>query len=163
MKKVYIAFGGNIGDPKETILKAIDLLCGEGLLLEKCSSFWYTEPMGDKNQPWYTNCVALFKCENLIPHLLLEKTQKIEYLLGRTRVKNNQNAARTIDIDMLDFNGISLRSDLLILPHERMFIRAFVLVPLMELEPEYMYGNKNIQSYLAEIEYRLDGNKIYQN
>ncbi len=162
-KLFYLGFGGNIGDPELNITQAIDLLEKSiDIKLVAKSSFWRTEPQGDKNQPWYVNAVVCFSYENLSPHLLLEKIAEVEYNLGRERVVGNQNAARTIDIDILDFSGIILDENNLTLPHPRMFSRAFVLVPLHEIASDFEYNGKNISAYLDEIEYTLDGKKIYQ-
>ncbi len=162
-KIFYLGFGGNIGDPEVNIQQAIDLLQEIlNIKLVAKSSFWRTEPQGDKNQPWYVNAVAAFSYENLSPHLLLEKIAKVEYNLGRERVEGNKNAARTIDIDILDFSGINLDEKNLTLPHPRMFSRAFVLVPLHEIASDFEYNGKNISAYLDEIDYTLDEKNIYQ-
>ena len=166
MYKVYLSFGANLGDTVKTISSAIELLCNEKEIeLIKQSSFWYTEPMGEKeeivNQNWYTNCVALFKT-NLVVEKLFEKIVDFELKLGRIREENKRNQSRTIDIDILDFNKKRLNTKDLILPHERMFKRAFVLIPLKEIEEEYTFENISIDEYLQKIKYTLDGKKIFQ-
>ncbi len=162
--KVYLSFGGNIGDVKTTIEKAIlKLLENKDIKLCAKSSYWLTEPQGDKEQDWFVNCVASFFVTNLTPHLLLEKTKEIEYTFGRKRIEGKQNAARTLDIDILDFASIKLDTKELTLPHSRMFERAFVLVPLCEISPQYSYNSKEIQVYLESIEYKVEENKIYQS
>ncbi len=163
-RKIYLAFGSNLGNSEENINCAIELICNQlGLILEKKSSYWYTEPMGDKNQDWYVNVIVRFSSMNMEPYHLLEKLHEIEYALGRVRIVGNQNAARTIDIDILDFEGYSLDDNKLSLPHKRMFERAFVLVPLKEIEPSYAYKNKSIDEFLAEITYTVEDNKIFQD
>ncbi len=162
-KKVYLALGSNLGNTEKNIEAALNLLEKEPeITLLKKSSYWQTEPQGDKNQAWYTNIVAVILCNNLYPYILLEKIQKIEYLLGRERIEGNRNAPRTLDIDILDFENVKSYDEKLILPHPRMFSRAFVLVPLAEIEADYSYNNQNIQEYLKEIDYKIEGKKIFQ-
>ncbi len=161
--KVYLSFGGNIGNVEETIEKAIlKLLENKDIRLSAKSSYWLTEPQGDKEQDWFVNCVIAFNLTEISPYLLLEKIKEIEYTFGRERIQGKQNAARTLDIDILDFASTKLNSKELVLPHPRMFDRAFVLVPLCEIAPEYTYNSKDIQSYLEAIEYKVENNKIFQ-
>ncbi len=163
-EKIYLSFGGNIGEVEACILEAIDRICAiENIELCTQSSFWLTEPQSEEDQAWFVNCVASFYATGIEPHLLLEKTKEIEYSLGRKRILGIQNAPRTIDIDILDFASRKYEDKDLILPHQRMFERAFVLVPLCEISPEYSYNSKSIREYLEAIEYRVCENKIYQS
>ncbi len=160
----YLGFGSNMGDSKATIEKAVALL--EKTLpacMLKQSSYWYTEPMGDKNQDWFTNCVTIFSAKSLLPHTALDKINEIEYILGRRRIEGNQNAPRTIDIDILDFDGQYIKDERLTLPHPRMFERAFVLVPLLEIAPKYAFNGKRAEDYLKQLTYSIDNKKIYQD
>ncbi len=167
MKKVYIAFGGNIGNVEERIQTAITMLCSDdknsaNLELISHSTFWFTEPVGtDEEQDWYTNSVAVFHCP-IEPHKLLEKTKEVEYLLGRVRVEGNQYAARTIDIDILDYEDFHCSDAELTLPHPRMFERAFVLIPLREIEPNYVFAGKSIDDFLSFIDYKVYRKSIFQ-
>ncbi len=159
----YLGFGSNMGNMEEIIEKAISMICQvPDITLIKKSSYWLTEPWGDKNQEWFTNCVASFEAKDLTPYSLLEKIAEIEYNLHRVRDKNNRNAARTIDIDILDFKPYTFCETMLTIPHIRMFERAFVLVPLEEIAPDYTHEGRGIKSYLAEINYKIEGNKIFQ-
>ncbi len=158
----YLAFGSNMGNRKEIIEKAIEMLEEDMVLINK-SSYYLTEPWGDKNQDWFTNCVASFKAYNLAPYSLLEKIHKIEYTLHRVRDNTNRNAQRTIDIDILDAKHGKISGEDLTIPHERMFQRAFVLVPLKEIEPNYSHEGKNIDTLLAQIDYRIEEDRIYQD
>ncbi len=169
--QIYLGFGGNLLDTEKIINEALEELCAnDDIRLVKASSFWQTEPQGDKNQSWFTNSVVLIECHNLPPHELLKITQQIELDYGRKRQKENQNAPRTLDIDLLSFlppdnpqGHEDIHSDCLTIPHPRMFTRAFVLIPLQEISPDYTYCGKSIQDYLKEVEYTLDEKKIFQN
>ncbi len=160
---VYLGFGGNIGNVEENINAAIKRLCeDEKITLTKQSSFWYTEPLQcDEEATWFTNAVASFETSYQALELL-ELIMHIEQHLGRERKEGNRNLSRTIDIDMLDYKNESMDTKRLILPHPRMFQRAFVLVPLLEINPDYLYDNRDIHSYLSEIKYKLVDKNIYQ-
>ncbi len=162
-KLVYLAFGGNIGNVEQTINLAIDLLRNDSNidLLERSSS-WFTEPLQcEEDAQWYTNAVALFET-SYKPLELLDISSSIELDFGRKRIEGRQNISRTLDIDILDYSNEHFHNERLILPHPRMFERAFVLVPLLEIAPDYRYNNRSIQSYLSEINYKLLDKNIYQ-
>ncbi len=167
MQKVYLAFGGNIGNVDERIQMAINLLCAKDsnsakLELIGHSSYWYTEPFETgEEQEWFTNSVGVFHCA-ISPEELLEKVQDVELMLGRVREEGKINAARTIDIDILDYEDFECDTENLTLPHPRMFKRAFVLVPLQEIAPDYSKYGKNVDEYLSEIEYKVFRKSIFQ-
>ncbi len=163
-KTVYLAFGGNIGNVEENINKAIKLLCeDEKITLKMQSSFWYTEPLESEEEDanWYTNAVASFETSYQALELL-EITMHIEKTFGRERLEGKKNISRTMDIDLLDYNNEIMHNERLVLPHPRMFKRAFVLIPLLEVSPIYLFKNRDILSYLSEITYKLVDKKIYQ-
>ncbi len=160
---VYLGFGGNLGNVEDIISKAIKLLNeDEKIQLKMQSSFWYTEPIKcEKDANWYTNAVASFETSYQALELL-EVIMHIEKKLGRERVEGEINLSRTIDIDMLDFNSEVMHTQKLTLPHPRMFERAFVLIPFLEVNPVYLFNNRDLLSYLSEIKYKLVDKKIYQ-
>lgn len=94
------------------------------------SSFYRTEPVDLKQQPWFVNCVAEV-ATNLFPLQLLKTLQRVERDLGRRRTIDK--GPRTIDIDILLYENAMVHSTELNIPHERMADRRFVLVPLCEL------------------------------
>lgn len=131
--KVVLALGANLGNPKQQISDAI-VKIGEIVNIAKISSLYETAPFQVKDkQPNYINAVLVGDTE-LQPKELIHKLLDIEAQLGRER--SFQNAARTIDIDIIDYEGFFLESDELTLPHPRAHERRFVLEPWAEIEPD---------------------------
>ena len=137
--EVFLSLGSNLGDRAYYIKEAIERLkMHPKVSIEKISSFYETEPVGCDGQPWYYNAAVKIDTE-LMPEELLAFTKRIENELGRVRVK--RWGPRTIDIDILLFNGIERKKDVLTIPHPRMLERAFVLEPLNEIEPGLILPN----------------------
>ena len=131
--KVVIALGANLGNPKQQIQDAIAKI-GEVVKIAKISSLYETTPFQVKDkQPNYINAVLIGDTD-LQPKELIHKLLEIEAQLGRER--SFQNAARTIDIDIIDYEGFFMESDELTLPHPRAHERRFVLEPWAEIEPD---------------------------
>lgn len=133
--RAIVSLGANLGDREEALklaLQALDTLCKTRLTA--VSSFYSTEPVEvADSQPEYLNCVALLETE-LSPSALLGACLGIEASAGRLR--QGFKSARTLDIDLLLYEGFTSESDELTVPHPRMNGRAFVLVPLAELFPD---------------------------
>jgi len=129
---VYLGFGSNIGDREANIRRALEQLQTVDLRLLRVSSLYETEPMGFHDQPWFLNQVAEFVTE-LLPLQLLQRIQNVEKKLGRKR--EVVNGPRTIDIDILLFGDVVMKTAELTLPHPRYRERRFVLEPLLELNP----------------------------
>lgn len=141
MKSVYLSLGSNVGDRLSHIRTAIDRLATAGLEIRRVSSFYRTEPVDFRPQPWFVNCVAEVGTE-LMPLQLLKALQSVERSLGRrpgslrSRGFGRRGVAkgpRPIDIDILLYENVVVRSSVLTIPHERMSGRRFVLIPLREL------------------------------
>jgi 2-amino-4-hydroxy-6-hydroxymethyldihydropteridine diphosphokinase len=130
MKRVFISLGSNLGDRPGNIQKALDELAAAGMEIRRVSSFYRTEPVEFRQQPWFVNCVAEVGTD-LLPLQLLRAIQRVELNLGRRRVINK--GPRTIDIDILLYENVVVHSAGLNIPHESMAERRFVLVPLCEL------------------------------
>lgn len=157
----YISLGSNCGNSPanlENALEAISKLPGVQVLL--ASRIYKTEPQEDPNQPWFFNQAALLNT-GLAPHELLAGLQKIETALGRVRDPQQRFGPRTIDLDLLYMDGIELNTPQLILPHPRMWQRAFVLAPLLDIAGKPLL--EMAETALSELNYRLDNDKIYQN
>jgi 2-amino-4-hydroxy-6-hydroxymethyldihydropteridine diphosphokinase len=140
---VYLLLGSNLCDRRKNLLLAqyyINLLCGE---TRKASSIYVTEPWGNLKQPAFYN-QALMIQTGMGPFRLLNCLRRIEKKLGR-RVKN-QNTARTIDIDILFYDDIILKTPKLAIPHPRLHLRNFTLQPLAELNAVLVHPffNKSI-------------------
>lgn len=132
MAIVYLSLGSNIGNRRQYLLKAIDLLKDKGVLLLKQSTIIETLPVGGPLQDKYLN--AVIKCKtHLFAEELHQVTQSIEHQLGRVRVI--KNGPRVIDIDILLYDDVKLVTSTLVIPHPRMLGRAFVMKPLSEIDP----------------------------
>lgn len=131
--KVVLALGANLGDPRKQISLAIDAI-RDLVKVEKVSSLYETAPFKVNDaQPNYINAVLIGETE-LQPKELIKELLAIEAKLGRQRTL--PKAARTIDIDIVDYEGFFLKSDELTLPHPRAHERRFVLEPWVEIEPD---------------------------
>ena len=133
MTAAYVGMGANLGDPRAQLLAAWDALgrIPDTHVIAR-SSLYRSAPIGYANQPAFLNCVA--RLETALPAQgLLTRLQAIERNLGRAR--SFANAPRTIDLDLLLYGTETLATPDLTLPHPRMHERAFVLVPLLELDP----------------------------
>lgn len=129
----YIALGANLGDPRATILKAVnDLALIHGVSLVKRSSLYQTAPL-DAGGPDYVNAVVELQTILTAPALLAQ-LQALEQATGRQRPF--RNAPRTLDLDILTYGDARIQSEALTIPHPRMGERAFVLVPLAEIAPQ---------------------------
>ena len=133
MKRVFLSLGSNLGERAGNIQKALDKLARAGMEVHRVSSFYSTEPVEFRQQPWFVNCVAEVGTD-LMPMQLLKAVQRVELSLGRRRVISK--GPRTIDIDILLYDNISSDLPELTLPHPRMEERAFVLIPLREIAPQ---------------------------
>lgn len=143
MSKVYLSLGSNIGDKLGYLKKAISFLQDdENINNLLCSSFYETDPQGFIKQSTFVNCVVEFETD-LDPYALLKICQSIEVKLKRVRLF--RWGPRTIDVDILTYEDIIINREDLIIPHERMLERAFVLVPLCELDPGYNKYLENVK------------------
>ena len=130
----FLALGSNLGDREGNLQRAVDLLNAEpGIDVVGSSSVWETDPVGGPSQPDYLNAAVRLETD-LAPHALLEACQRAEAALGR--VREVRWGPRTIDIDVLLVDTLAVDVEDLTIPHPRMTERAFVLFPLLELEPE---------------------------
>ena len=128
----YIALGANLGDPAANLVRAMDAMAAiEGVTLIKRSSLYRSAPL-DASRPDYVNAVVEIETLLSAP-ALLAALQRIEQLAGRERT--SRNAPRTLDLDLLTYGAASIASAALVIPHPRMFERAFVLAPLAEIAP----------------------------
>jgi len=140
---ILIGFGANLpsasGAPSRTFLDALHWLeTEENMKVTLCSRLWKTAPVGtEENQPWYINAVFAVKTD-LRPDQLLDVLLRTERHFRR--VRTTRNAARPIDLDLLDYNRHIIREgDTLTLPHPRMTERAFVLLPLQDICPDWVH------------------------
>lgn len=151
MASVLIALGGNVGDVRATFKKAIAHICGmaQAALIAR-SSDYATPPWGDEDQdPFINACVEIET--DLDPHALLFVMQKVEQKFGRTRDKERRWGPRTLDLDMIAYDDVSMNKPDLALPHPRLFERAFVLVPLAEIASDRVISGVRVRDALASV------------
>lgn len=136
MAEALIALGGNVGDVRATFGRAIAMICGmtQASLLAR-SSDYRTPPWGNIPQkPFINACIAIDT--TLDPHALLFTLHKIETKFGRDRAREQRWGPRTLDLDLLAYDDVTLDTGGLTLPHPGLFERTFVLVPLSEIAPD---------------------------
>lgn len=134
MNKSYLSLGSNMGDRLGMLREAVRLLKEHRKIdIMKISSLYETDPVGFTDQDAFLNMVVYLQTD-LSALELLEVCQDIERKLDRKRDK--RWGPRTIDLDILLYNKEELETEKLIIPHPRMHERAFVLVPLLELDPD---------------------------
>jgi len=157
MSLAYVALGSNLGNKKENLLKAIELLKIQGIMVLAVSSFLVTKPYGVKDQPDFLN--GAIKIEyHKSPEELLEVLLSVEKKMGRVRTRHW--GERIIDLDLLLFDQEIRKTQKLVLPHKDMENREFVLAPLAEIAPEIIPPNRNetIRELLTNLRKR-DGEK----
>ena len=149
MADVLIALGGNVGDVRTTFQKAISTICGmtQAALLAR-SSDYTTPPWGDEAQdPFVNACIQIDT--SLDPHALLFTLHKIEKKFGRDRATERHWGPRTLDLDLIAYDEVTIDKPELTLPHPRLFERAFVLVPLAEIVPDRVIAGRRVAEALA--------------
>lgn len=132
--RVFLGVGSNVGERADHIKHAYDAL-GGFLEHERQASLYETRPREVIDQPLFLNTVVSGLC-SLSPAELLEKVAWIERDLGRDRSNERRKGPRTVDIDILLYGEHCIDGDDLVIPHPRMTERKFVLIPLLELDPE---------------------------
>lgn len=136
---ILIALGANLpspaGTPRETILAALAALASRGVEIAQVSRFYLSEAWPNATDPSFVNAVARVETE-LAPREVLSLLHEVEAEFGRMR--GERNAPRTLDLDLIDYDGVIAR-DGLELPHPRVLARAFVLLPLRDLAPDWTH------------------------
>ncbi len=152
MAEALLALGGNLGDARDTLARAIAMLCdGADVRLTARSSDYATPPWGVEDQPPFVNlCIAV--ATTLTPHALLHRMQDVERAFGRDRAGERRWGPRTLDIDLIAYDDVTLDTGDLTLPHPRLFERAFVLVPLAEIAPERVIAGVRVRDALAKLD-----------
>ena len=137
-EKIFISVGANLKRDKnislvENCLNGLKLLKGYGIFLNSISQWYKTQPVPISNQPWFVNAVINVST-SLNPRETLDSLHEIEELFGRKRKIKNE--PRTLDLDIIDFEGM-IKKTYPILPHPRMHLRHFVLIPLYNIAPNW--------------------------
>ncbi len=154
MAEALLGFGGNVGDVRTTLNEAVALFAdGMDVKLRFASSHYLTPPWGVLEQPRFTN-MAIVVDTTLSPRALLDRAMNVESAFDRDRFREKRWGPRPVDIDLLSYDNLTLDEPGLILPHPRLFERAFVLVPLNEIVPGRVIAGRNIKEALAKLDDR---------
>jgi 2-amino-4-hydroxy-6-hydroxymethyldihydropteridine diphosphokinase len=149
MARAFIGFGGNIGDTRQLITDAIVCLAQRSELHILAKSCFYQSAPVDALGGDYINAVIEIETQ-LSPYGLLHVCQAIEQEFGRERPY--ANAPRTLDLDILSFEGVVQNETELMLPHPRIIERSFVLLPLLEIAPDFFLPNLGeLKAYLPKV------------
>ncbi|EFL90414.1 2-amino-4-hydroxy-6-hydroxymethyldihydropteridine diphosphokinase [Ahrensia sp. R2A130] len=150
MRRAWLGFGGNIGDVEAALRVSLTALDDHrDCAVDAVSPLYKTPPWGLLNQPPFLNCCAQIRT-TLEPEALLDLCQNIELTGKRERLE--RWGPRTIDIDMLVFEGVEQDSDKLTLPHPRMQDRAFVMLPLSDISPDLQIAGRSVAEILADLD-----------
>ena len=135
MPRAFLGLGANLGDRLATLQRAVDLLAERGVRAIASSRVWATAPLGGPaDQPEFLNAVIEIDPAALDPDDALEAAHEVETVLGR--IRQERWGPRTIDIDILWWGDRVSDDPDLTIPHPRLHERAFVVLPLLDLEPD---------------------------
>ena len=138
---ILVGLGSNLshsthGSPHQVLEEALVALESEGVQIIRCSRWHLSEPIPQSDQPWFVNGVIAFMTD-LLPDQLLLRLHYVETCFGR--IRNIQGEARILDLDLLAYGDTVRDDDTLMLPHPRLSERAFVLLPLREVAPNWRH------------------------
>lgn len=165
----YVCMGSNMGTPEDNLNRARSVLAAEaGLFVESASPVYFTEPQERRDQPWFANQVLKITCPaDMTAAVFLDMLLDVEKRLGRVRVEGasvtERFGPRVIDLDLLYFDHETMTTPHLTLPHPRMLERAFVLVPLCDIEPNLLLSDgRTPGEVLRSLAHAVEGNRILQ-
>jgi 2-amino-4-hydroxy-6-hydroxymethyldihydropteridine diphosphokinase len=160
MRLGYLGLGSNLGDRRANLQAAVEDLWAHHIEVLASSSVYETEPVGEvlDQRDFYNACVRIETA--LEPHALLDACKAVERVLGR-EPEGVRHGPRPIDVDVLLLEGVQFESDRLRLPHREVTSRRFVLVPLLELDPDLeVPGGGRAAEALAGLQAGQDVRKV---
>jgi len=157
--QIHLSLGSNLGDRLAQLRAAVKELAVSGIKPKRISSIYETEPVDYLDQPWFLNCVVEAET-TLAPLVLLDALIAIETTLGRDRTI--PKGPRSIDLDILLYDSETIITPSLQIPHPRLYLRRFVLVPLAELAPNLTHPSwpGPVSHLLATVEDRSEVRRI---
>ncbi|HEY80635.1 MAG TPA: 2-amino-4-hydroxy-6-hydroxymethyldihydropteridine diphosphokinase [Caldilineae bacterium] len=157
MPAILLALGTNLGDRVANLARARDLLEQNVLRIQAVSPIYETEPWGVLDQPRFLNQI-LSGVTDLEPEALLDRVKDIERAMGRI-FGGVRYGPRIIDIDILAYDDLVFRSPRLTIPHARLPERAFVLVPLADIAPDWRHPLLGLS--IVEMLAKLDASGVF--
>lgn len=149
-QRVYIGLGSNLGDRLDNMQRAIELLM-PGAFPRRLSSVYESDPWGFSSDNLFLNAVAEVETD-IEPRALLTELHRIEMTLGRQRGYGEENYVdRVIDLDLLWYEDYEFKSGSFEVPHPRAVIRAFVMIPWVELDPTVRVGGVQVAHWLESL------------
>jgi 2-amino-4-hydroxy-6-hydroxymethyldihydropteridine diphosphokinase len=133
----YIGIGSNLGDRAGNLLLALRGLLEASFSVTKLSAIYETEPVGIESSTDFLNMAVEVRVAGITPTQMMARLLRIEYLLGRK--EKSEKKPRTIDLDLLFYGHERINTPFLTLPHPRLHLRNFVLIPLAEIAPHFVH------------------------
>ena len=152
-EKIFIGVGTNLGDRLENLHRCYELIENrEHVFIDQLSPVYQSPPWGfEALQDFYNTVISVRT--TLEPLELLAELKKIELEMGRIRKSESGYESRIIDLDILDYRGFILTNETLVLPHPKMHLRSFVLLPLADISPDWIHpdSNKHIKEIIRTL------------
>jgi 2-amino-4-hydroxy-6-hydroxymethyldihydropteridine diphosphokinase len=159
----YIGIGSNEGDRLNNIKDSIYLISKlDGSKIDSVSSVYETLPFGKTDQQNFYNTVIKIKTEQVVNDLFFS-LKEIEKKIGR--IQREKWGPREIDLDILFYNDLIFSDEIITLPHKGLIYRDFVIVPLLEIEPEIVHPdyNKKVSEFISELKIKNIINKFSES
>jgi len=152
MAEALLGLGGNLGDVRTTLGRAVTALCdGREVKLVARSSDYRTPPWGVPDQPPFINLAIVVETA-LTPRALLDRALRVEAMFGRDRTKERRWGPRILDIDIIAFDALEIEESGLTLPDPHLLERAFVLAPLAEIAPHRKIKGTTVAEAFARLD-----------